>query len=187
MIPARSTPLTLLPISSPNPALGLLTTDRRAGKSAVSLNRALPDASLVPATACSLAHVGPKQAAAFSVALLTALLLRTCVPFGAIVHRIRTRNSTKSADRRMYSAAQIYRHVRGFLSLRPVFYTARQHCLFDALVLVEYLALFRIYPSWVFGVTASPSFAAHCWVECDNCILNGSPEFIGSFTPIMAL
>jgi hypothetical protein len=70
-----------------------------------------------------------------------------------------------------------------FRKLRP-WYPHDYACLFEALALAEFLAFYRIYPTWVFGVQAQP-FGAHCWLEADGLLLNESLEYAGQFTAIM--
>ncbi|RYZ14310.1 MAG: lasso peptide biosynthesis B2 protein [Alphaproteobacteria bacterium] len=59
-------------------------------------------------------------------------------------------------------------------------------CLYDALALLEFLALKNLYPTWVFGVQAQP-FGAHCWLQSSDILLNESTEYAGQFTPIMTV
>lgn len=73
--------------------------------------------------------------------------------------------------------------VETFQSLRP-FYPRAYICRFDSLALIEFLAHYRQFPRWVFGVRTEP-FGAHCWVQENECILNDSLDFISQFTPIM--
>lgn len=72
-----------------------------------------------------------------------------------------------------------------FHRLRP-FYARKYLCLFDSLALVEFLAYYRLYPQWVFGVVAEP-FGAHCWVQNDQYVLNDRPEYVRGYTPIMVV
>ena len=72
-----------------------------------------------------------------------------------------------------------------FHRLRP-FYAKKYLCLFDSLALIEFLAYYRLYPQWVFGVVAEP-FGAHCWVQNDQYILNDRPEYVRGYTPIMVV
>ena len=72
-----------------------------------------------------------------------------------------------------------------FHRLRP-FYARKYLCLFDSLALVEFLAYYRLYPQWVFGVVAEP-FGAHCWVQSDQYVLNDRPEYVRGYTPIMVV
>ena len=59
-------------------------------------------------------------------------------------------------------------------------------CLFDSLALIHFLARFRVFPDWVFGVTADP-FEAHCWVQTGGVVLNDTVERVSAFTPIMSI
>jgi len=59
-------------------------------------------------------------------------------------------------------------------------------CLFDSLALVNYLASYRIFPDWVFGVRTDP-FEAHCWVQHEDIVLNDTLDRINTFTPIMVV
>ncbi|RYG35012.1 MAG: lasso peptide biosynthesis B2 protein [Burkholderiales bacterium] len=61
---------------------------------------------------------------------------------------------------------------------------AHVHCLYDALALVEFLALRKLYATWVFAVQAQP-FGAHCWVQTGEHLLNEATEYAQEFTPIM--
>jgi hypothetical protein len=62
---------------------------------------------------------------------------------------------------------------------------ARQ-CLQDSLALAGWLKRRGVQPTVVFGV-AVPAFAAHCWVQHDDAILNDSFDRVSRFTPILAL
>lgn len=72
-----------------------------------------------------------------------------------------------------------------FHRLRP-FYARKYLCLFDSLALIEFLAYYRLYPQWVFGVVAEP-FGAHCWVQNDRYVLNDRLEYVRGYTPIMVV
>ncbi|MGH8195877.1 MAG: lasso peptide biosynthesis B2 protein [Woeseiaceae bacterium] len=74
--------------------------------------------------------------------------------------------------------------VRIFHRLRP-FYGRKYLCLYDSLALLQFLAAYRLFPQWVFGVKAEP-FGAHCWVQEGDCVLNDAVEFVREYTPIMA-
>lgn len=56
-------------------------------------------------------------------------------------------------------------------------------CLFDSLALMRYLARRQLAADLVFGVRGMP-FAAHCWVECGDEILDTGGEDCASFTEI---
>ena len=64
------------------------------------------------------------------------------------------------------------------------FYPRSYLCLFDSLALIHFLARFRVFPDWVFGVIADP-FEAHCWVQAGGVVLNDTVERVSRLTPIM--
>jgi Transglutaminase-like superfamily len=76
--------------------------------------------------------------------------------------------------------------ARLYLHLRPLVLTARDRCLFDSLVMIEYLSMYHVFPEWVIGVRTQP-FGAHSWVQNGAVVLNDTPERVSSFTPILAV
>lgn len=76
--------------------------------------------------------------------------------------------------------------------LTAVFHTLRglfprnYLCLFDSLALIEFLARYRIFPTWVFAVRLEP-WGAHCWVQQGQFIYNEDVETAAGFTPIMTI
>jgi hypothetical protein len=82
-------------------------------------------------------------------------------------------------DKALRELVAIFHHLRAY-------YVRKYLCLFDSLALIEFLARYRHFPQWVFGVTAEP-FNAHCWVQEQDCVLNDTVEYVRGFTPIMAI
>ena len=74
--------------------------------------------------------------------------------------------------------------ARVFRILRPIFYTAKDKCFFDSLVLLEFCSRYRLFPSWVIGVTTQP-FQAHSWVQEGTIVVNDTAERARVFTPIV--
>ena len=79
-----------------------------------------------------------------------------------------------------------YPLVEAFLHLRALYFTTKDECLFDSLVLVEFLARHGLYPTWVIGVSTNP-FKAHSWVQVGDRVLNDLPERVSMFTPILVI
>jgi Transglutaminase-like superfamily len=76
--------------------------------------------------------------------------------------------------------------VSMFNALRP-FYPRNYLCMFDSLALIEFLANWRLFPEWVFGVNVDP-FQAHCWVQSDDVVLSDTLGFSARwFSPIMTI
>lgn len=109
-------------------------------------------------------------------------------------HRLRTQPFRKIvsmvAERSRWGAPhdsdQLIYLTRVFHSLRPL-YPRPYLCLFDSLALLEFLAKWRLFPSWVFGVTVDP-FEAHCWIQHDTVVLCDTRKFAARwFTQIMVI
>jgi hypothetical protein len=73
-----------------------------------------------------------------------------------------------------------------FGRLTPWTYTAKDACLFDSLALVRFLRSHHVNATWTIGVTARP-FAAHCWVQYGDLVLNDTLEHVQCFTPILVV
>ena len=70
--------------------------------------------------------------------------------------------------------------------LRPYVLSAVNACLLDSITLLNFLALYQIYPDLVFGVRTRP-FIAHCWVQYNHIVLNDTVERVCRFTPILSI
>lgn len=73
-----------------------------------------------------------------------------------------------------------------FNRIRPYFYTGRDHCLFHALTLTNFLAFYRQFPTWVIGVRMDP-FAAHSWVQHAGTAFDDYFDEVFSLIPIHAV
>lgn len=101
-----------------------------------------------------------------------------------IVSRLNDRKQ-RAVDRSV-AAGESIRLAKLYLHIRPLVLTARDRCLMDSLVLVEFLSAYGVFPSWVIGVRTQP-FGAHSWVQEGVVVLNDMPEKVLSFTPILAV
>jgi hypothetical protein len=59
-------------------------------------------------------------------------------------------------------------------------------CLLRAFMLLRLLRRHGEDALWIFGVRTWP-FHAHCWLQCEDMVLDDYPERIGAFTPILVL
>jgi Transglutaminase-like superfamily len=73
-----------------------------------------------------------------------------------------------------------------YQTLQALSFTAKHACLFDSLLLIEFLALHDVYATWMVGVRTDP-FASHSWVQQETYILNGTKQYVQRFTPILAV
>lgn len=72
-----------------------------------------------------------------------------------------------------------------FFEARPWF-PEKPICRLDAPALCLYLRRHGIPANLVFGVKLEP-FAAHCWVQSDNRILNEPLELVARYSPILVV
>jgi hypothetical protein len=73
-----------------------------------------------------------------------------------------------------------------FRRLRSFTFNAHRRCLFHALVLVSFLSRNGVYPHFVMGVKVEP-WAAHSWVQSGEYVLDGTPEQVRFFAPILVV
>jgi len=108
--------------------------------------------------------------------------------FNSIEHTVRRVEQRKAARQRAGAEskeANIIELFKVFQRLRP-YYPRAYLCLFDSLALVHFLAPFGVYPEWVYGVKLEP-WAAHCWVQSDNLVVNDIVDNVNGYTPIMSI
>jgi hypothetical protein len=72
-----------------------------------------------------------------------------------------------------------------YAKLRVWFYTAKNRCLFDSLVLFTVLRSYNIKATLTIGVKSTPFFAAHAWVQIDQYVIDDSVEHVREYTPIL--
>lgn len=75
-------------------------------------------------------------------------------------------------------------HLAGFRAARRLVPIA-PNCLIDSFALSAFLAARGIRSDLLFGVKLVP-FAAHCWLQNEQAILNDAADSVSDFTPILA-
>jgi len=73
-----------------------------------------------------------------------------------------------------------------FTQLRAYVYTARRACLYDSLAAFNFLLHYGVFTEIVIGVRANP-FAAHCWIQHHDSVLNGYPAYCADYVPILVV
>jgi hypothetical protein len=73
-----------------------------------------------------------------------------------------------------------------FRRLRSFTFSGDRRCLFHALALVNFLSRYGVYPHFVMGVKIEP-WAAHSWVQSGEYVLDGTPEQVRFFTPLLVV
>ena len=74
---------------------------------------------------------------------------------------------------------KVFNAARRMVPVKPV-------CLLDSLALLDFLARRRLSADLVFGVKLNP-FAAHCWVQAGDTVLNEAIERVRLHTPILVV
>jgi len=122
----------------------------------------------------------------FALACATADYCLRYLSLKRITMRIIERKRTHSNPTPTLLREQAIALAHCYRRLRP-FYPRNYLCLFDSLALLEFLAIWGIYPSLVFGVIVDP-FLAHCWVQYDNAVLCDTACSASRwYSPIMAI
>jgi hypothetical protein len=163
---------------------GLLTTDKSAGRAVVATNIALATQPLLDDEALPAQRVSAGHVLNFFEASTVA---HARLKWGRL-HRTIARVQRRKARRQLATSIDIDRArdlVVIFNRLRS-FFPRRYLCLYDSLALIEFLARYGLFPSWIFGVRLEP-WAAHCWVQEAGYIFNEELEEAAGYTPVMAV
>jgi hypothetical protein len=164
----------------------LLTKDDSQGKDCHPLILEPVEASLVDKYSDLAARIRLGDFGKFLMACLRAKLALSCFTLERVVRRMEQRKLRRHDGPGTLDVDRLQALMVKFHYLRSFVYTARGNCLFDSLVVIEFLAAYGVFPVWVIGVNPKP-FAAHSWVQQGNLVLNGEPGFVRTFTPIVAV
>lgn len=157
-------------------SLGVLTQAPQAGKSASPLRAVLARYECNQAS-----HARARTFFEVLTATVTASLILRWLPFEQVVARVSRRHKHPHAPS---STGELCDLVGQFQYAHSWLFSSDRRCLHESLALLEFLARHRHYPRWIFGVHTAP-FAAHCWLQHDDVVINDSLENVAQFTPIM--
>jgi hypothetical protein len=73
-----------------------------------------------------------------------------------------------------------------FRRMRPYLYSARGRCLLHALTLYRFLHLQGLSAHWVMAVRTRP-WAAHSWVQADDCVLDARCDDVREYAPLLVV
>jgi hypothetical protein len=164
---------------------GLLTSDRSQGHPWLPVDLAVAEQTLLEQWTEDRPNVRFAQLLKLAIAYTVS---RATLRIGTqrAVYRVRNRNLRRAHRAPALDPEVARRLLSVYLYLRPLLFTAHDHCFLDSMVLIEFLALHGVYANWVFGVKLAP-FAAHCWVQHGSYIFNGRPESVGSYTRLLVV
>lgn len=162
---------------------GLLTTNPTLGRPIAATHVELAIEQLLDGEPPSN-RIGIAQFIRFASACTSAAVQLRWSSIETIVTKLRERKQSH-ADHTRQDIGEVRRLVAAFLKLRSIF-PVNYLCLYDSLALLEFLASYRIFPTWVFGVTLEP-WGAHCWVQDAGLVYNEGIEEAANYTPILAI
>lgn len=166
---------------------GLLTQDPSQEKSACFTPlRKNPTLLSLDVDEDDLPRVSFRDIWHFVAASISATLQLRFRSLDSIVSRVAARKRRAMNRRVEFDAKSAAQHIEAFRRMRPYAFTVNGHCMFHTLVLLNFLARYDCFPTWVLGVKSSP-FAAHSWVEQDSLVLDSTPEEVCFFTPILTV
>jgi transglutaminase superfamily protein len=164
---------------------GLITTDELAGRRiAPTAVRSALEQLVDPFDMQTRARVRAIHLYRFLCACMTAALRLRFDSIGNIVDRVAQRKRERQSGRE-FDVALTRQLVSLFQTLRTL--VPRDYvCLYDSLALIEFLASYDIFPTWVFGVKLEP-WSAHCWVQESSFAFNEDVEEAAGYSAIMAI
>ncbi len=164
---------------------GLVTQDPERGKRA----ELIPQGSDLKELLGYEIGEAPKMRARHVLNFFKALIIvKSMLRFASmerIVGRVKNRRE-KMANVALQDMEKINEMAEVYKILKPLFVTVKDNCLFNSFFLIEFLACYRIYPSWHFGVRLH-EFYAHCWVQDGNMIYDDFIDNTCNNQPIMAV
>lgn len=163
---------------------GLLTTNESAGRRIATTEIELAMERLIdlgdrPEAPTTLSHVWH-----FITACMIAAVRLRWNRLDDIATRIEQRKR-RHASQQAVNMARARDLTATFQKLRS-FFPVNYLCLYDSLALLEFLARYRIFPTWVFGIRLEP-WAAHCWVQDGGFTFNEGVEEAANYTPVMTI
>jgi hypothetical protein len=104
-------------------------------------------------------------------------------PFSSIVAGLRATSGTSRSI--VGEQAKHARVAAAFAGSRLLMHS-HNNCLSQSLAFNRACRRWRLAAVFVIGVRLDP-FSAHCWVQCEDLVLNDSVERVKHFTPILAI
>jgi hypothetical protein len=176
--------LTVEEAAAPLVRQGWLLEEGDASKDATPVRLPAAEAELVGGAEVAGVRLGARTVIAFLVASILAKLALRFRRLEWVVRRVAERNAAHAG--RPFDIERARQLLDAFGRMRVFLFSSREECLHDSLAVLEFLARYGVFPSWVFGVRARP-FAAHCWVQHADIVFNDSVEHASSYTPIMVV
>lgn len=165
---------------------GLLTRDPKAGK--IANTHVLARDAVMGSIGFEFDHfpVRLHHVINFVAAYMQATWALRWHSLECAVNSVKARKERARSLDATFDQAKAAELVNIFRRLRSYAFTTKGQCLFHALTLMYFLSRYNIFPLWVIGVKTGP-FRAHSWVQQGGCVLDGTPEQVSFYTPILAV
>jgi hypothetical protein len=161
---------------------GLLTMDPEAGRIIEPTRTQLALEPLVDFESLAEARHGAVHFWHFTVACIVAAAKLYLKPIERTIASVQRRKRVHASPLNTERACEltcIFQRLRSFFPRNYL-------CLYDSLALIEFLARYQIFPTWVFGIRLEP-WAAHCWVQEGPLIFNEDVEEAAAYSAIMTV
>jgi hypothetical protein len=163
---------------------GLLTSSRAYGRSAVSLDLISTQAFSAGQRREVRLEIRGTHVINFIAAFTYIAINLRRARLKKIIDRFRNVKTCPGYLQSRGSSKEVLELLLIFRRLRTFAYTAVNECLFDSLVLAEFLHRFCKAPTLIIGVKTKP-FLAHAWVQVEECVLDDTVEHVQTLTPIL--
>jgi hypothetical protein len=164
---------------------GILTANIASGKNGTPVT-VVPVVAELTADAAGRQSPRPADAIMLTGSSISAALSLRYRPFDRVIRHIERRKQNRGTRPGFVDWDVVRRLIGAHGYLRPFLFSARNQCLFECLVLMNFFARHNFFPTWVFGVHTRP-FAAHCWIQSEGVVLNDTLDRVSRYTPIMAI
>jgi hypothetical protein len=164
---------------------GLLTIDATQGKPLRITHPAQPHECLLDSDEAANVAITANDVLNFYIACSMAAFALRFTHLSKIVARIERAKSRHQAHLEEPDLQKSKYLCAKFQKMR-YFFPKDYVCLYDSLALIEFLARYQVFPTWVFGIKLEP-WGAHCWIQADEYTFNETVEEAVRYTPIMAI
>jgi hypothetical protein len=166
-------------------AKGLLTRWEWRGKPFSRCLAASPSRSQLDiSTATGVVQTGHLLYAALACIRVKASMRIVSIRFAVAEARRRKRRVLRS--RSTVPVESVAELVCAFRRVQRLVYTNRSACLFDSFALFWFLTAYNVSPTLVIGVIPAP-FAAHCWLQVGDEVVNDTLDHVERYEPILVI
>lgn len=125
-----------------------------------------------------------RDVATFTRALIWARWMLRRRSFYEISQTLKARRQMQAAGK--LDDASVLALIARFRQIRPWAFASKNQCLLHALTLVRFSMFHGLRASWVVGVMTQP-WAAHSWAQYGSMVLDGNPEQVRPYRPILVV